>query len=226
MVWQVIEAVESVAPQIWGASAVAASDMWLLFGGVDVTQCREQNTLCAWHFEKGEWRWLEGDDAPPRRSMHTAVRFGDRVVVFGGATDVSSTLFNDLHELDLFTGKWAQVTPKGDVPMPRYGHTACVVRESMYVFGGIDHAFLRSHRVWSMNLRTRIFEVVGTTFSPIDLLNIAGLQAPEPDPPRVLSQARSLSPSSPAKLMKDSGTSPMGVRGQHEDVRTAHCWPS
>jgi len=28
--------------------------------------------------------------------------------------------------------------PKGDIPSPRYGHTAVVYKEMMYVFGGWD----------------------------------------------------------------------------------------
>lgn len=55
--------------------------------------------------------------------------------IFGGA---HLAPLADIHVLSLSTlpWQWKQLTWKGPQPAPRYGHTACVYRSVIYVFGG------------------------------------------------------------------------------------------
>ena len=73
---------------------------------------------------------------PCPRWAHSAVRFGERILVFGGSAP--GRCFNDLHWFDLNTMCWAAQHPAGlsKSPAQRSGHCACAVDEDMYVFGG------------------------------------------------------------------------------------------
>ena len=57
----------------------------------------------------------------------TLRRFGGR----GG-----QTYYNDTWLFDVSTRKWNELRCIGRIPSPRRGHTAAVVDEVLYVFGG------------------------------------------------------------------------------------------
>lgn len=176
LTWSVIEAVNSVPPKLWGMASITSGDVWVLHGGVDITQCAETAAVCAWHLEQGEWRWLQAaEGAPPPISMHKAVRFGDKMIVFGGASDVSSVLYNETYVLDLLAGTWIHVKTTGEPPLARHGHTMVVAGYELLVFGGMDYSLTRSSRVWSLDLRTFVWSVVAAQFSAGDIDNVRGI---------------------------------------------------
>lgn len=80
--------------------------------------------------------------APPPRISHTAVYdpVNDRMIVYGGwGFDNGGQRLGDLWALSLSgTPTWSEITPTGEVPAPRSGHSAIVdpVRDRMVVFGG------------------------------------------------------------------------------------------
>ena len=87
------------------------------------------------------WTHPSTEGAPPvEREGHTAcVVRGSRILYFGGTwvdEEDNSIYLNDLHELDAETHTWSQPEVGGKPPLQREGHTACVVGESMVVFGG------------------------------------------------------------------------------------------
>ena len=50
---------------------------------------------------------------------------------FGGQHD-----FNDAWSFNISTRKWTELQCTGSIPSPRSGHTAVLVNDVMYVFGG------------------------------------------------------------------------------------------
>jgi Galactose oxidase, central domain len=54
---------------------------------------------------------------------------------FGGAND-EKYYFNDTWSFDVSTRKWTELRCTGCVPSPRYRHTASLIDDVMYVFGG------------------------------------------------------------------------------------------
>lgn len=179
-VWTAVDPGSSSAPQRWGSAAVGVGDLWLFMGGVDYAaepSSKEDNAVCGWHLEEREWRWLAKSaiDGPPARAMHTAIRWGAHVIVFGGAADVTSILFNDCFAFDIFKGTWTAVLTKGDRPLARCGHQTVVVGDKMFVFGGMDHSFFRATRVWVLSLTTWEWSTATTSFSAKDLINVRGV---------------------------------------------------
>uniref|UniRef100_G1KS35 Host cell factor C2 n=1 Tax=Anolis carolinensis TaxID=28377 RepID=G1KS35_ANOCA len=76
---------------------------------------------------------------PSPRESHTAVIYcrkdsgNAKMFIFGG---MSGCRLNDLWELDIESMTWSKLESKGTVPLPRSLHTANVIGNKMYVFGG------------------------------------------------------------------------------------------
>ncbi|KFO05166.1 Host cell factor 2, partial [Balearica regulorum gibbericeps] len=76
---------------------------------------------------------------PSPRESHTAIIYcrkdlgSPKMYIFGG---MCGCRLNDLWELDIETMTWSRPETKGTVPLPRSLHTANVIGNKMYVFGG------------------------------------------------------------------------------------------
>lgn len=129
----------------WGATLTRLSDTTaLLLGGEndDGGLFQDMHTLS---LDGG--RWLPGLAAAPTRAMprprawHTATLLGGKVYVFGGEeTDDAGVRSQvaDMISLDLEYSSFHNVTPHGPVvPPPRGGHAACLIGDSIFIFGGI-----------------------------------------------------------------------------------------
>lgn len=84
--------------------------------------------------EKGKWRYV----GPSPRYGHTSSivpEFPGHFIVIGGCGGANHYL-NDVHVYDTENGRWYNRVCEGNVPSPRAFHTACVWKDSIYVFGG------------------------------------------------------------------------------------------
>jgi N-acetylneuraminic acid mutarotase len=73
---------------------------------------------------------------PSPRTDHTAVLYEGSMYIFGGYDGRSR--FNDLYKFKLRQKKykWSRVKAEGTIPLNRFGHSACVCSNSMFVIGG------------------------------------------------------------------------------------------
>lgn len=80
--------------------------------------------------------------APEPRANHTAtyVDTQKRVYIFGGQGGVNYTRksFNDVYFYDTKEQEWDQMTPKGNPPKERGGHSACLLPDGVkiFIYGG------------------------------------------------------------------------------------------
>ncbi|XP_062238356.1 host cell factor 2 isoform X2 [Platichthys flesus] len=74
---------------------------------------------------------------PSARESHSAVAYvglsSPKLYVFGG---MQGCRLDDLWQLDLETMVWSMPETKGSMPLPRSLHSATVIENKMYVFGG------------------------------------------------------------------------------------------
>jgi len=111
------------------------------------------------------WRLLpaRNDECTPfQRYGHTVVPFHHYVYLWGGRNDdrACRTLFR----FDTSTFKWEKPAVDGNAPGARDGHSACVVREKMLIFGGYEEEVgLFSQDVYSLDLNTLTWTFVSTT---------------------------------------------------------------
>jgi N-acetylneuraminic acid mutarotase len=76
-------------------------------------------------------------EKPVPRRYSTAVLYGGKFYNFGGIAANKSPL-NDFYVFDFEQKKWNLVAATGTPPSARYGHSATLHGDGMYVFGGID----------------------------------------------------------------------------------------
>ncbi|EAL21307.1 hypothetical protein CNBD3610 [Cryptococcus deneoformans B-3501A] len=95
---------------------------------------------------------------PPRRTGHVLVAASSGKLYLFGGTD-GNYHYNDTWCFDPSTGAWAELSCIGFIPLPREGHAAAIVDDTIYIFGGRDvkgkdlgdlAAFRLSNQRWFM----------------------------------------------------------------------------
>ena len=143
--WQNVQPVGLAPEQRQSATLTTVGTRLLMFGGRQGETTFMNDT---WLFDTTTCRWTcvyESDEssmaAPPAttqrpcpRWAHSAVRFGERILVFGGSAP--GRCFNDLHWFDLQSMRWLPQGTASKLPAQRSGHCACAVADTMYIFGG------------------------------------------------------------------------------------------
>eukprot|EP00775_Hariotina_reticulata_P010210 gene10210-10371_t len=74
-------------------------------------------------------------NSPSSRGLHSMVKVGRGLYVFGGAPQ-QGPMLNDLHRLDLDTLTWEQLQPAGDTPHVRCSTAAAAVDQQYIVYIG------------------------------------------------------------------------------------------
>eukprot|EP00897_Mesotaenium_endlicherianum_P007798 jgi/Mesen1/7046/ME000369S06375 len=118
----------------WGGHLV-------VFGGEDCNNCYLDDVFL---LDASSMEWKEmavTGDKPAARAGHVAVAASRHLVIFGGFTD-ERQLFNDLHTLDLATGRWDEHRGLEGVPSPRFSLSADIVEGDtcrIFFFGGCNN---------------------------------------------------------------------------------------
>ncbi len=76
-----------------------------------------------------------GDNVPPARAGHSAVNFGDKMIIFAGKDEDNNKL-NDLWQFNFTNYCWDQIHT-AEPPLARSGHSAQLYGNYMIIFGGI-----------------------------------------------------------------------------------------
>ncbi|KAH3766096.1 host cell factor [Pelomyxa schiedti] len=137
-------------------SAVVYGSSIIVFGGYDGSSTFYNDV---WQYEvlTGTWtEWATKGTKPHPRGSHTACVFGHKMFIFGGMAgqEDASTVFSDLHVLNLRTQKWSQPTVTGKSPDARNSHAATIVGNNMVVIGGCNTASKYYNDVWFLDLGT------------------------------------------------------------------------
>ncbi|XP_054600643.2 rab9 effector protein with kelch motifs [Nothobranchius furzeri] len=89
--------------------------------------------------------WLDKDvrgQSPSPRNGHALAVAGNIAFLFGGACSIdpehSPVYLSDFYMLTVTPDDitWEEIPQSGDVPLARAGHTLCVVKGKLYLFGG------------------------------------------------------------------------------------------
>ncbi|XP_037499359.1 kelch domain-containing protein 3 isoform X1 [Rhipicephalus sanguineus] len=105
------------------------------------------------------------DDVPFQRYGHTVMAYGDYAYLWGGRNDDGAC--NILYRFDTNTLTWSRPKVCGHVPGARDGHSACVMGNRMYVFGGFEEQADRfSQDVHYLDLDTMLWQYVPTRGQP------------------------------------------------------------
>jgi len=115
------------APVSWSAVASDGSTLWVA-GGLDGTTPTSQ----VLRLDEGATEWVEEPDLPQGLFGASAVWDGERLLVVGGGTGLSTSLAT-IYALE--DGAWSEV---GALPDPRMSLGLAVVRDLLVVSGGLS----------------------------------------------------------------------------------------
>lgn len=81
------------------------------------------------------WNFIKPNSpSPPARTNHTVVSFQDKLYLFGG-TD-GKLWYSDTWVYNPVDNTWTALECAGFIPAPCEGHSATIVGDTMYIFGG------------------------------------------------------------------------------------------
>jgi len=132
-------------------AAVAVGERIFSFGGYCTgDNYRDEKPIDVFVLNTNTYRWSEipkpTDPAllaawPYQRYGHTVVSRGSTCYLFGGRNDEAAC--NQLYTFCTKTFRWRRPRVAGEVPGERDGHSAAIIGEQMYVFGGYEETMER-----------------------------------------------------------------------------------
>lgn len=100
------------------------------------------------------------EQTPYHRYGHTAVAYADRAFIFGGRNDKNGAC-NILFCFDAASKRWSRPPVSGDIPGARDGHSCCVIRDKMFVFGGFEEGVQKfSNDIFALYFPTMTWSLV------------------------------------------------------------------
>ncbi|XP_022094720.1 kelch domain-containing protein 3-like [Acanthaster planci] len=91
---------------------------------------------------------------PYLRYGHSVVNYEGKVYLWGGRNDNYGAC-NKVFCYDTKTLKWSRPRTEGERPGGRDGHTACLIGDNMYIFGGFEDGMVQcyANTVYSLDLK-------------------------------------------------------------------------
>jgi N-acetylneuraminic acid mutarotase len=139
--WQQLEPNNS-PPERFGHTMVTINNKPYVFGGVNYVSNEQHivneqlfNDIWAWNNAEAEWLEIPQTNPPPARYAHSAVAWNGKMYVFFGQGS-SGNFFEDMWSYDPNNNIWNEITPEGPRPKARASHSAVVIDDAIYVFGG------------------------------------------------------------------------------------------
>lgn len=141
----------------YGHSMVVYNRRLYVFGGYDDFGYKS-NELWEYKPQGREWRRLETEGEIPERFHHSAVIFEGSMYVFGGLVGDNASSNNSvasaswLFEYRFSSRRWSRVQAQGKNPEGRWGHSAVVMDNKLFIIGGCDNV-LSCKDIFKLNLR-------------------------------------------------------------------------
>lgn len=120
----------------------ATSSRLYLFGGQlenDVFNDLYHFELTSFKLAKARWELVEplNNFKPPPLTNHSMCVHKTKIYIFGGVYN-NEKVSNDVWCFDTLINKWLQVATSGTPPLPVNEHSAAIVNDRLYVYGGND----------------------------------------------------------------------------------------
>ncbi|GFY63230.1 kelch domain-containing protein 3 [Trichonephila inaurata madagascariensis] len=119
----------------YGHSVVAYRHLIYLWGGQNITT--SSNNLYCFNTKTLSWSMPETSGQPPKNTDgHSACVIDDYMYIFGGFEDDIKNFSNKTFRISLTSFEWQTIHTTGCPPSKRDFHTASVIDNCMYIFGG------------------------------------------------------------------------------------------
>ncbi|KAK2726881.1 hypothetical protein QYM36_007657, partial [Artemia franciscana] len=108
---------------------------------------------------------IEGRSLPCQRFGHTVIRYNNKAVLWGGRNEAEAC--STLYTFDLENITWNEPTTHGYTPSGRDGHTATLIDDTMYIFGGFDSDEDEySTDIWTLHIPSMTWRTLVTGGAP------------------------------------------------------------
>lgn len=99
------------------------------------------------------------------RHHHVAFSYNNNIYIYGGKGDGDS-LYRDLLEIQVETGKSRKVLTGGNLPIARYGHVGALIGDCFYIHGGKDRNRNYFGELYQLDLKTFRWHVMIDNIPP------------------------------------------------------------
>lgn len=136
----------------------ATSSRLYLFGGQlenDVYNDIYFFELNSFKLPKARWELIDplNSSKPPPLTNHTMNVHKHKIYVFGGIYN-NEKVSNDLWCFDTLVSKWLQIQTFGEQPKPVNEHSACIVSDILYIYGGNDFSGTIYDTLYALDLKS------------------------------------------------------------------------
>lgn len=117
----------------------------VIYGGTDRRNQKFSSDIYFVDSKTGFWYHNRPgiDQEPEPRYMHSAVVYKNLMVIHGGISCRDGSILSDTWSFDFIDGKWKNVNfNQKNIIVPRFGHTAVMVKQFMFIFGGLTYKTL------------------------------------------------------------------------------------
>jgi N-acetylneuraminic acid mutarotase len=109
--------------------------------------------LWSYNYDTKKWTLIKkkikfGNSYPQPRWLHSAVVMDGKMLIFGGVNP-DSVILGDVWIYNPDDNTWMEAKVEGVPILPREGHSAVTVGNTMIVFGGISYAYSPFDDVWT-----------------------------------------------------------------------------
>lgn len=154
------EKLNSVFKSIDSHTAVLFEDSMIVFGGYQ--NGKLSSGLWLFNIKNHTWNCVESSGpAPEERADHSAVVFNDCMYVHGGLL-ASSDYSADMWKFHVLSQTWTQVNFDGDSPGPVSGHSACLFKDAVLVFGGVRDILKETNEMYAFEFETSSWQLIQT----------------------------------------------------------------
>lgn len=96
---------------------------------------------------------VKSGNALSSRDGHSACLYSEQslMYIFGGF--IAGVNCNSIVAYNFSTRKWTEIECLGEKPCPRNGHSACIYKGFMYVFGGRTSENKKLNDLWKLDLK-------------------------------------------------------------------------
>lgn len=122
--------------------------------------------LTSFKLPKARWHLVEplNNFKPPPLANHSMSIYKNKIYIFGGVYN-NEKVSRDLWCFDTLINKWMQLNTTGEVPLPVNEHSAVIVGDRLYIYGGNDFSGTIYDSLYSLDLHSLKWSKLNKDFS-------------------------------------------------------------
>lgn len=159
------ESFETIFKGLDSHTSVVYKDSMIVFGGYQ--QGSHTNHLSLYDFTTNAWQTIRSPNPPEPRADHTSIIHKDSLYIHGGTLEDLEPS-TDLWRFDLTSSTWQELQTTGTCPGPLSGHTACLFKDVILVFGGVKDILKETNEMYYFDLECSNWAIIQTETESVD----------------------------------------------------------